>query len=148
MPGHGQRVLKERAVEVNVATGISDGQIIKITGIGETGERGAGAGDLFAHIKVKPHKLFERRGDDLVVKKEFQLTDILLEKPIDVVSISGKKLEVVIPPDFSLKNKLKMSGEGMPRMGGWGRGDLYIDLDIKTPKKLSSSAKKLLEGLL
>ncbi len=141
------RVNGDRKVEVVIATGISDGQIIKISGAGESGERGAGAGDLYVRIRVKPHSIFKREGNDLVAKVSMDIVDVLLGKPVSLVTISGKKIEVLIPADFSLKNKLKVVGEGMPRLGGFGKGDLYIDLDIKTPKHLSAAAKKLLEEL-
>ncbi len=137
-----------REVEVSIAPGVADGQIIQITGMGETGERGAGAGDLYVRISVKKHSIFERRENDLHIKKEISLVDILLGKPMTVPKIVGGTIEVVVPENYSLKNPVKVSGEGMPQLGRWGsRGNLYIELDVKTPKKLSATAKKLLEEL-
>lgn len=141
------RVTNERKVEVAIAAGISDGQLIKLAGLGEAGERGAGTGDLYVGVTVAPHKIFERHGNDLLLRASVSLLDVLLEKPLIITTIGGKKLEVAIPADFSLKSKMKIAGEGMPRLGGYGCGDLYIDLEVKTPKHLSSVAKKLLEEL-
>lgn len=141
------RVTNERKVEVAIAAGISDGQLIKLAGLGEAGERGAGTGDLYVAVTVQPHKVFERHGNDLLLRASISLLDILLEHPLTITTIGGKKLDVAIPADFNLKNKIKLSGEGMLILGGYGRGNLYIDLDVKTPKHLSSEAKKLLEEL-
>lgn len=141
------RMTGERAVDVAIAAGVAEGQIIKLAGLGEAGKRGAGTGDLYVRVHVKPHAVFTRQGDDLFVKKEVSLVDVLLENPIALQTIGGKNISVTVPEQFRLKDKLKITGEGMPRFGGYGRGDLYVELDIKTPKHLSSAAKKLLEEL-
>jgi molecular chaperone DnaJ len=70
-----------------------------------------------------------------------------LEKEIEISRIEGGKMHAKIPAGWNLKENLKISGEGMPRLGVRGRGDLYIVLEVKTPKKLSAKAKKLLEDL-
>ena len=75
------------------------------------------------------------------------MIDVLLNKKIELFAIGGKKLEVEIPSNFNLKEKLIVSGEGMPILGGFGRGNLLIELEIKTARKLSAKAKKLLEEL-
>jgi len=72
---------------------------------------------------------------------------LLLEKKIEISTISGNKLKIEIPAGFDLKSNLRISGEGMPRFGSYGRGDLIVELTIKTLKKLSAKAKKILEDL-
>lgn len=148
------KVSGEKEVKVEIRPGVSDGQLIKIKGAGEVGERGAGEGDLYVRIKVKPHPVFERRGDDLRIKKEVNLIDILLGRKIEIPTISGHKLQVEIPAHFDLKQDLIIPGEGMPRFGAMpvggqvsGRGNLIVEFKIKTPKKLSEKAKKILEDL-
>lgn len=145
------RALKNKEVEVQIAPGVEDGQIIKIKGAGEAGERGGGAGDLYLIIRVKPHNIFERQKTDLSMNKDVSVTDALLGKEIDFTDISGEKFKVSIPPGFNLKEKLKISGRGMPRFGAvsghLGRGDLYISFNLGLPDKISSRAKKLLEEL-
>ncbi len=141
------RITGEKNVHVVIAKGISDGQIIKVAGGGEAGERGASPGDLYVRVRVRPHHAFQRVGDDLIIKKEMSIADALIGEPVAIHSISGKKVEFAVPENFNLKNKIKISGEGMSKLGGYGRGDLYIDLELKTPKKLSAHAKKLLEDL-
>ena len=141
----------EREISFEIVPGISDGQIIKIVGAGEAGERGAAAGDLYVRIKIRPHPVFERQGDDLFVKKEVGFVDIWLNKPIEIKTIGGGKLNVEIPAGFNLRENLRVPGQGMPKFGAGilqsKRGDLYIIFDVKTPGKLSVKAKKILEDL-
>src|SRR3990167_7484093 len=115
--------------------------------MGEAGERGTEGGDLYIRIKIKPHHIFRRQGNDLIVRKEINLVDVLLDKKIEISTIAGKKLELEIPAGFSLKENLTVSGEGMPIFGSAGKGNLIIELNVKKPKHLSAKAKKILEDL-
>lgn len=142
------RVSGVRDVKIEIAPGINDEQLIKIPGSGESGERGAESGDLYVRVKLVSHKLFIRKGDDLIIKAEADMARILLGEKIEIPTIGGNHLRVEIPAGASLKNYLKVPGEGMTRFGGRGRGDLYIDLDVRTPKKVNPKVKKLLEDLL
>jgi len=139
------RIKGSQLVEISIAPGIMDGQLIKIAGAGQAGERGAGAGDLYVRIKVKPHHTFQRIHDDLIIKKNLNMLDALLEKKIEVPTLAGGKINVEIPEDFDLRERLRILGEGMPRLGSHSRGDLYVEFQIKTPKKLNPKLKKLLE---
>lgn len=145
--GGSGRVTGEHRVPVEILPGVNDNQIIKVKGFGEAGERGTAPGDLYVRIKVKPHTTFERRGDDLVVKKELNVFGLLLGKKIEVPTVSGGKLKIEIPAHFNLKENLKVPGEGMPRFGSFGRGDLLVDFIIKAPKKLHPKEAKSLEEL-
>lgn len=141
------RIAATKELTVQIAPGVENDQLIKISGGGEAGEKGAGAGDLYVRIKIAPHKIFARHSDNLVVKKEINILDVLLGAKVEIPTIGGNKIFVEIPPDFNLKEKLRISGEGMTRFGGLGRGDLYVEWEIKTPKKLNAKAKKLLDDL-
>ena len=118
--------------------------------MGEAGERGTEGGDLYVRLRIKPHSVFSRFGNDLLIKKEVKLIDILLEEKIEAPTISGDKIKVEIPENFNLKENLVIPKQGMPIFGGnWGsgRGNLIIELKIKTPKKAGAKAKKILEDL-
>ncbi len=141
------KVMGEKNTTIEIRSGIADGQIIKIQGGGEAGERGAKEGDLYIIIKIKSHQIFKRQEDDLIIRKDFKMIDLMLDKKIDILTISGNKLKIEIPADFDLKENLKIRGEGMPRFGGFGRGDLIVELKVKTPKKVSAKARKILEDL-
>lgn len=150
---HGSgRVEAARDVKVDLLPGIEDGQLIKIKGAGEAGERGTAAGDLYVRVRVKPHPIFERHGVNLIVSREANVIDLLLGKKIEVPTIEGKKIMVEVPAGFNLKENLRVPGEGMPHFGGsvfsaGGRGDLYISFIIKAPKKLDGKARKALEEM-
>ena len=138
---------EKKTINFFIEPGISDGQIIKITGAGEAGEKGAESGDLYIRIKILPHSIFQRIESDLYIKKEAGLTDILLNKKIEIPVISGGRINIEIPEGFYIQEKLAVPNEGMPKPGGSGRGNLYIEFKTKTPKKINSRAKKLLEDL-
>ena len=141
------RFKKINEIEINIAPGIESGQIIKVTKAGDVGLRGAAAGDLYVRIKIAPHPIFERKGDNLLAKKEINLIDILLEKKIEIKTIGSNTLFVEIPSGANLNEEFRIPGEGMPRLGSYGRGDLYVKFIIKQPSRLSKEAKDLLEKL-
>jgi molecular chaperone DnaJ len=130
-----------RSVKLEIRPGVTDGQIIKVKGMGEAGERKTEAGDLYVRVGIKRHPVFERRGDSLYMQLEVPITDILLGKKRKVVGLGGKELTVQIPAGFDVAKELRVSGEGVSRSG-----DLFIHIKIKTPK-LDSKAKKLAEEL-
>ncbi len=141
------RVRGRREIKVEFAAGIEDEQIIKIKGAGETGARGGGVGDLYVVVKVRQHATFERKRADLHAKREVKITDALLGRSFKMKDVSGEEFSFAVPPGFDFDEPLKISGRGMPRFGGFGRGDLYVKLSVKTPKRVSAKAKKLLEEL-
>lgn len=141
------RISGERQVKIDILPGIQSNQVIKVKEQGEAGERGTTEGDLYVRIAVKPHPVFIRRGDDLVVKRELRIVDLLLGKKIEVPTLGGGKISIEIPAHFDLKEDLKIPGEGMPRFGGAGRGDLLVNFSVKAPKKVPARVKKILEDL-
>lgn len=147
-----------RDIKVEILPGVMDSQFIKITGSGEAGERGAGTGDLYIRIKIKPHHIFARRGNDLFIKKEVKLVDILLGEKIEIpiidanpegkqASYGTRKIQIEIPEHFDLKNDLIIPKQGMPIFSSSNRGNLIVEFKIKTPKKPNTKAKKILEDL-
>lgn len=145
--GGSGRKSAERSVSVEILPGVQHGQIIKIKNAGEAGERGATGGDLYIQIKINPHPVFDRQGDDLIVKKEINVIDLMLDRKVEIPTLPGGKIKLEIPAHFNLKEDLRIRGEGMPRFGNLGRGDILVNFVIRAPKKLSPKAKKLLEDL-
>lgn len=144
------RKLSTREVDVEIAKGVEDGQVIKIPGMGEAGELASGTGDLYVVVRVKPHTHFERHKEDLITEKEIKVTEALLGKEIEMVDIDGEKYKIFIPTGFNLNEPLRVPGRGMPKFGIFGsssRGNLHVRLNAKLPKSLSHKAKKLLEDL-
>ncbi len=141
------RIKEKTTISFTVMAGIEDGQIIKITGAGDKGARGAAAGDAYVRVQVEKSKLFERRGADLITRKEITATDLLLGNKIEVVGIGGTMFTAEIPDATPISDAIRIPAAGMPRLGSKSRGDLYIKLVIVKPKKLSAKAKGLLEDL-
>lgn len=141
------RIMGTRNLDVEIAPGIEDGQVIKIKGAGEAGERGGQAGDLYITVRVKPHPIFERRRADLFMKKEIKVTDALLGRRIEARDIGGDTFSFSVPPNSGFEERIKVPGRGMPIFGSSSRGDLYIIPSVKTPRHVSGKAKKLIEEL-
>jgi molecular chaperone DnaJ len=142
------RVSGERKTTLDIMPGIEDTQVIQIRGFGEAGEPGTPSGDLYVRVRVRPSSAFARRGDDLIVRKELNVVDLLLGKKLSVPTIDGPSYEFDIPANFDLKQPFRIPGKGMPHFGGHRRGDLLVDFMIKAPKKLDPKAKKVLEDLI
>lgn len=143
--GHG-RQSAEQKIEIAIKPGVEDRQVITVKGAGETGERGSSAGDLYIVVKIQPHSFWKRQGADLIIFQDLKLTEAFLSKIFKIKHLDGNIISFEIPAGFNLKKPLRVPGLGMPRFEG-GRGDLYIEFNLKVPKPLSPKAKKLLEEL-
>ena len=146
------RVEETKKVSVEIPAGIQNGNTLKMTGQGEAGERGIPNGDLLIRISVvHPHGVTVE-GEHIIIKKEVPFSAILRRKPIEWEHVSGKKITIEIPHNFILGEAIVIPGEGMPRMktgafGGKKHGDLIVQIEVKTPKKMSARAKELADEL-
>lgn len=145
--GSGREEAKKKTVTLNIAPGVHNGQLIKLSRAGEVGERGGDRGDLYVKIKIRPHPVFEREGDNLRLRQELNILDVLLENKAPIKTLGGGQLHIELPPEFKLNHELVIPGEGMPKFGSQHRGDLIVSFEIKMPKKLTVKAKKLLDDL-
>ncbi len=145
----GEGKVKERkSVSFRIPAGVEDGEALGISGGGEAGTRGGGAGDLYVVIRVKPHRDLERQGANLIREIEVALGDVLLGKKVEVRGVAEEKFSIRIPEGFDVRKKLKVAGRGMPhRTAPSQRGDMYVSLKLKFPRHLSKKAKELVEEL-
>ncbi len=145
------RIRGKREIDLNIVSGVEDGQIVKVVGGGEAGEHGGKTGDLYVVIRVEPHSRFTRKAADLYVTRDIKLTDALLGRTVNVEGIDGERIAVMIPKGFNLKRDVQIAGKGMPLPGRSGstaaRGDLYVSFNLTTPDKLSKKAQDLLREL-
>ena len=137
-------VQKTRDIELNIPQGVDDGSQLRLAGEGETGL--GGIGDLYIVIHLKKHPLFNRHGMDLHMVKNISFPDAALGTRVDIQTLDDE-IELKIPDGSQNGDILRVKGKGMPTLRGRGTGDLYVELHIETPKKLSRHAKKLLEQL-
>ncbi|MDO8486236.1 MAG: molecular chaperone DnaJ [Candidatus Staskawiczbacteria bacterium] len=134
-------------IDVRIPAGIDTNQVIKIDGKGEAGKRGGKTGNLYVRIFIKKHNIFERRGDDLYTLVQIGFSQAVLGDKIEVLTLEGVKILLDIPAGTESEKVFKISGKGIPHFGGYGKGNLYVELKIKTPKKISKKQKELLDQL-
>lgn len=135
------RVSKRRTVKI--PAGVDNGQVITVRGQGGLGERGGPAGDLLIVISVKPHKLFKRDGDNLYIEMPLTFTQAALGAEVDVPTL-GKPVKYRFPEGTQPEQVFCIRGEGVPRLRGSGKGDLYVTATVEIPKKLTEKQKNLL----
>jgi len=135
-----------KRLEVKIPPGVKGVSRVRIAGKGEPGYAGGASGDLYLAVSVKPHRLFERRGDDLHVEVTVPLTVAVLGGEVQVPAISGK-LALKIPPETQNGRIFRLVGRGMPHLGNSSRGDLLAKVNIILPTKLSPQERELFEQL-
>ncbi len=136
---------KQRTLEVKIPAGVEDGARLRLAGQGEAGINGAPAGDFYLDIRVRPDKRFERNGNDLIMHMDVPFTTLALGGEIEIDTIDDKKLAVKVPSGTQVGEKLRVRGHGMPSLRRSGAfGDLYIDVGVHIPTKLSDKQKKIL----
>ena len=136
---------KHRTLEVKIPAGIEDGARLRLAGQGEAGSNGAPAGDFYLDIRVRPDKVFTRQGNDLIMRVNVPFATLALGGEIEIKTIDDKELSVKVPAGTQVGEKLRVRGHGMPNPRRSGTfGDLYIDVAIEIPTKLTDKQKKLL----
>lgn len=132
-----------RTLSVEIPAGVEDGQRIKLAGEGEAGERGGPPGDLYVFLSVRPHKFFERQGNDVVCEVPISFVQAALGDEIEVPTLEGKA-KLRIPEGIQSGTVLRMRGQGIPRLRGHGRGDQLVRIRVVTPTRLNAKQKELL----
>ncbi len=141
------RIKAQDNIKIWIPAGVDTNQEIRIEGKGEAGKRGGKSGDLYVRILVKRHPVFKRRGDDLYISLPITFTQAALGDEIEAPTLDEKNFLLKVPAGLESGKILRISGKGIPYFSGYGKGNLYIELIVKTPKKLTKEQKKLLEQL-
>lgn len=142
--GGAGRVEKDRSLSVNIPAGVETGTRIRLAGEGEAGMRGGPAGDLYIFIDVATHDLFERDGNNLFCRVPVSMSTAALGGSIEVPTIDGGRGRVQIPAGSQSGRQMRLRSKGMPALRGGGQGDMFIELAVETPVKLTSRQKELL----
>ncbi len=137
---------KTRKIEVRIPKGIDDGAHLRLAGQGEHPSGATQSGDLYVVVHMKPHPVFERRGADLYRRLSITFPQASLGTTVFVETLSERE-KLKIPEGTQTGTLFKIKSCGMPRIQGSGYGDLYVLVEIATPKKLSRRARLLLEEL-
>jgi molecular chaperone DnaJ len=136
----------DRTIKVTIPRGVDNGSQIRITGEGEGGPRGGGAGNLYVVLNVKPHKLFERVEDHILYELPVNMAQAALGATVTIPTLDGEE-DVEIPAGTQSGDDFALRGHGVPHLRGAGRGDMIIRATVVVPDELTDEQRALLEQL-
>jgi len=140
-------VQKERTLSVDVPPGVEEGTRIRLSGEGQAGMNGGPAGDLYIFISVAAHPIFQRDGHDLHCRAPISFVTAALGGAIEVPTLDGGRAKITIPDGTQSGHQFRLRAKGMPVLRGGGMaGDLYVEVAVETPSKLSKKQKELLKA--
>jgi molecular chaperone DnaJ len=132
---------------VDVPPGVEEGTRIRLSGEGQAGVNGGPPGDLYIFISVAPHPIFQRDGHDLYCRAPISFVQAALGGSIEVPTLDGGRSRISIPEGTQSGRQFRLRGKGMPVLRGGGMsGDLYVEVAVETPSKLSRKQKELLRA--
>ncbi|HDH04447.1 MAG TPA: molecular chaperone DnaJ [Nitrospirae bacterium] len=137
------KVRKERTVSLKIPAGVDTGIRLKVTGEGEPGSHGGPRGDLYVVIHVEPHPFFKRKDNDLLCEVPISFVQAALGSEIEAPTIDGKST-IRIPAGTPSGKVFHLRGKGVPKLGGYGKGDQFVSVFVDVPKKLTPRQKELL----
>jgi DnaJ-class molecular chaperone len=143
--GAGGKVIPKR-LEVKIPAGVRDGSRIRIAGEGGPGRAGGNQGDLYLVVKVLPHKLFERKGDDLYTEVTVPLAIAMLGGEVRLPTLNGN-LSLKIPPETQNGKVFRLAGKGMPKLVNSDYGNMFAKVKVVLPTNLTEEERKLFERL-
>jgi DnaJ-class molecular chaperone len=136
-----------RTVDVRLPAGVKDGSRVRAAGEGESGSNGGASGDLYLRVRIKPHPIFERDGNDLRTKVAVPVTTAVLGGEAQVPTIAGS-VRLKIPETTQSGQVFRLKGHGMPSIGNpEQRGDLYATVEVQLPRSLSKDQRQHYEAL-
>jgi len=139
------RISKERTLSVNIPAGVEDGTRIRLAGEGEAGLRAGPAGDLYIFLSIEPDRFFQRDGSDIFCRAPVSMVIAALGGQIDVPTVEGLITRVKIPAGSESGKQFRLKGKGMPVLRSKTTGDMYIQIEVETPKNLTKRQRELLE---
>lgn len=139
------RVQTERRIEVKIPEGIDTGQRVRLRGEGDAGARGGPAGDLYLRVRVRPDKQFVRRGQDVLLEWPIDFVQAALGDEIEVDTLDGKH-RLSVPEGTQPGAEFRIRGQGIPRAGGYGRGDQIVRVKVEIPRRLNAEQKEALHA--
>lgn len=134
-------------VSVKIPAGIESGRKLRVSGKGSPSPMGGPAGDLYLMVSLQPHDTFMREQNNLIINNEIPFSQAVLGSKISVPTLDGKSLNVKIPAGIQAGGKLRLKGHGLPTQGKKTRGDLYVKIMVRVPKKISAEQKKIIKLL-
>ena len=137
---------KEEVVSVKIPAGVADGMQLRVSGKGNSAPMGGPAGDLFVLIEEIPHEQLTRDGENVHYDMYVSFPDAVLGNSAEIPTIGGKA-KIKIEPGVQSGKILRLKGKGLPRIEGFGKGDLLVHINVWTPKDLNSEQRKMMEKM-
>ncbi|UCG37422.1 MAG: molecular chaperone DnaJ [Candidatus Bathyarchaeota archaeon] len=135
-----------RKLRLKIPPGIDEGFSLRLEGEGKPGARGGPRGDLYVVVHVKPHRVFKRRGSNILCEAHINFPQAALGSEIYVPTLDGKA-KLKIPAGTQTDTLFRLRNKGVPQLRGWGKGDQIVRVIVQTPTKLTRHQKKLLKDL-
>lgn len=139
-------VERSRRIKVMIPAGLDDGHTLRLRGEGNAGERGSPPGDLYVVVNIRPHPLFARRNSDVFAELKLGAIDAMLGSEFTVPTLYGD-VKLSVPAGTQPGEIFRIKGRGIPKVGGWGKGDEYVKVTVQIPKNLSRDQKELLKKI-
>lgn len=143
--GGAGEVVRPKTIDANIPAGVRDGATLRLRGQGGTGSNGNEPGDLYLHLRIRPHPMFTVKGDDLETELAVAPWEAVLGAKVEAPTIDGK-VELTIPAGAKSGQRLRLRGQGLNKRGG-GRGDEYVRLKIVVPHDVNAEERRLYEEL-
>jgi molecular chaperone DnaJ len=140
------RIEHEKSIEVRIPAGVETGSRLRLQAEGESGTYGGPPGDLYVVIHVAEHEEFERQGNNLYASVPVTFAQAALGAEVQVKTLSGNE-SLKVPAGTQTGTVFRVRGQGMPVLGGRGKGDLFVSVSVITPTSLNREQRKLLEQL-
>lgn len=137
---------KNKSINVKIPAGVDNGSVINLRGEGNSGTKGGPNGDLYLIIKVKEHEFFQRHGYDIYYKLPISFAQAALGANLKIPTLEGLE-DYEIPEGVQTGTRFKLKGKGVQRLNSKSKGDIFFDVQVVTPKKLSSKQRELFEEL-
>lgn len=137
---------RRETVKVKIPAGVEDGMQITVSGEGNSAPRGGVSGDLLVVVSVQQHPQLQRDGANLFYTRVISVTDAMLGTTLDIPALGGAQ-KLKVDPGTQSGTVVRMRGQGLPTVNGYGRGDLYVKILVWIPRKLRGSEKEAVEKL-
>ncbi len=132
--------------EIKIPAGVNTGNQLRIAGAGEMGTNGGPNGDVYIEFTVKEHPIYQRDGDDIYLELPLTITEAVLGCKKEIPTIYGS-VKLTIAPGATTGDRQRLKGKGISGVNSFGKGDMYVIIDVVIPTKLSKDQKKLFEQL-
>jgi len=141
------RIKQPTKIEVDIPAGIDNRQTLKLSEQGDAALYGGESGDLYVNIHIKPHKYFQRQGDDLIINLDISFSQATLGDKIEIPTLEDSIIKLKVPAGIQPGEMIKLKGKGMPRLYNKSKGNLIAKIQVVIPKKISRRQKEIIEEL-